>query len=93
MFFWILWCIDVITTLVVLHFFLIGLADGSVSTQNIGLWMIFLTAILGVTGGSYWLNLQRHPTAAKWAASILALPATLYWLFLLLIIIIKPRWN
>lgn len=93
MFFWILWCIDAITSLVVIYFFMIGLADSSISAQNMVLWMILLAAVGSFTGVSYWLHTHQHPAAAKWVAALLALPAAIYILFVLFILVAKPRWN
>lgn len=93
MLFWILWSIDAIASLVIIYFFMIGLADGSISAQNIFLWMMLLAAVGIITGGSYWLHIHQHPRAARLVAALLALPAAIYFLFILLIIIAKPRWN
>lgn len=35
-----------ITSLVLLSFFLVGLADGSVSSFNMGLWLVLLAVLL-----------------------------------------------
>ena len=45
--FWIPWVIDLVAALVFVYFFFVGLADGSVSSFNIGLWVLVL-CIAGV---------------------------------------------
>ncbi|HLF62160.1 MAG TPA: hypothetical protein VI603_00300 [Saprospiraceae bacterium] len=92
-FFWILWGFDAIITLVVLYFFMIGLNDGSVSSFNMGLWLVILLALAGVMGGSLWLKSANHAGLAKVLLFLLAIPGLLYALFMLIVIIGKPRWN
>ena len=92
-FFWILWGFDAIIAFVVLYFFFVGLADGSVSSFNMGLWMSLLAVVAIVLFGSLWLNSHGRPGLAKGVLSILAIPGFLYLLFLLVGLITKPRWN
>lgn len=92
-YFWILWGFVAIIALVVLYFFFIGLADGSVSASNMGLWMAMLSVVAAVLLGSLWLKSQERLGLAKGVLCILAVPGFLYLLFLLLVIIGKPRWN
>ena len=47
--FWVPWGIAAVVTGVAVCFFLIGLADGSVSSFNAGLWMLILLGTVGVT--------------------------------------------
>lgn len=91
--FWTLWGIDAIAALVVLIFFFIGIGDGSVSSDNAGLWFVMLAVLAGILLGSLWLKAQGYLGWAKALLSVLAIPATLYGLFLLLVVITKPRWN
>jgi hypothetical protein len=92
-FFWVLWGFDAIITLVILYFFFIGLADGSVSSFNMGLWVFILLVLAAIMGGSLWLKSTNHMTLAKVLLMLLAIPGLLYALFMLFIIIGKPRWN
>ncbi|MBX2892704.1 MAG: osmoprotectant transporter permease [Saprospiraceae bacterium] len=92
-YFWILWGFVAIIALVVLYFFFIGMADGSVSASNMGLWMAMLGVVAAVLLGSLWLKSQERLGLAKCVLYILAVPGFLYLLFLLLVIIGKPRWN
>jgi hypothetical protein len=91
--FWILWGFDGIITLVVLYFFMVGLSDGSVSSFNMGLWMIILLILAGIMGGSLWLKSANHMTLAKVLLLLLAIPGLLYGLFMLFMLIGKPSWN
>lgn len=91
--FWILWGLDAVITLVVLYFFVWGLFDGSVSSFNIGLWAVILLVIGGIMGGSLLLRSANHPILGALVLAILAVPGLLYGFFVLLLIILKPRWN
>lgn len=88
-----LWGFDAIIALVVLYFFFIGLADGSVSSFNMGLWLFLLAVVAAILFGSLWLKSHDRTGLAKGVLSILAVPGLLYLLFLLVVLITKPRWN
>lgn len=92
-FFWILWGFDAIIALVVLYFFFIGLGDGSVSSFNMGLWLMMLAAVAAILFGSLWLQSHNRLSLAKGILSILAVPGFLCLLFLLVVLVSKPRWN
>jgi hypothetical protein len=84
---------DGLTGLVLLYFFAIGLADGSVSAFNLGLWLGMLAAVAGLLAGAWALQkAQRHKTALTllW---LLAAPGLAYALFIGLVLITNPRWN
>lgn len=91
--FWVLWGFDALIALVVLYFFFIGLADGSVSSFNIGLWLLILLAVGGVVLGSLGLRSADHSGAAKGVLLILALPGLMFLLFFLSVLLLNPRWN
>jgi hypothetical protein len=50
--FWILWGWDALIAAVFVYFFLAGLADGSVSSFNMGLWLVTLGVLAVVMLGS-----------------------------------------
>lgn len=52
----ILWGLDAAIALIFLYFFFAGLADGSISSFNIGLWLLILLAIATILGGGYGLR-------------------------------------
>ena len=92
-FFRLIFAFDVIVALVVLYFFVIGLADGSVSSFNGSLWAAILAALAAILGGGWALNKSGHRAAAIVVLLILAVPSLLYALFILLLLITQPRWN
>jgi hypothetical protein len=85
--------IDVLVALVVVYFFIIGLADGSVSSFNMSLWLGLLAVVAAVVGGGWILDANGKRGAAIAVLLILAVPGVLYALFILLIVIAQPRWN
>ncbi len=85
--------VDAVTALVELYFFFIGLADGSVSSFNIGLWLGILAIVAAVLGGGWMLNGNGRRGAANAVLAILAVPALLYSLFILAILITQPSWQ
>ena len=91
--FGILWGFDAAIAAVVLFFFLLGLSDGSVSSFNIGIWLLFLLGVGGVVGGSFHLSSRGLRRPALALALVLAVPGLLYALFLLVVLIGRPRWN
>lgn len=92
-FFWILWGFDALIALVALYFFFIGLADGSVSSFNAKIWALLLFGLAVILLGSLGLKSIGQLPWAKVLLSILAIPGLLYVLFILMVIITKPRWN
>ncbi len=85
--------IDAAAALVILYFFFVGLADGSVSSFNIALWLAILGGVAGVLGGGWALNAKGQRGAAIAVLLVLAVPAFLFGLFMLLAVLLKPRWN
>ena len=91
--FWAAWTIAAIITAIFVYFFLVGLADGSVSSLNIILWTAVVLGVIAVTGGSLWLKRTNRPVLATVVAMLLALPGLLAGLVFLIILILHPRWN
>jgi hypothetical protein len=83
----------VLVALVVVYFFIVGLADGSVSSFNMSLWLGLLAVVAAVVGGGWILDANGKRGAAIAVLLILAVPGVLYALFILLIVIAQPRWN
>ncbi|MEO8764029.1 MAG: hypothetical protein ABI416_07070 [Ginsengibacter sp.] len=92
-FFKILWAIDALVSLIVLYFFFEGLGDGTVSSGNMGLWLIILIILAAVMLGSIWFNTNGHPGLAKTTLCLLAIPSILYGFFILILILSDTRWN
>jgi hypothetical protein len=59
----ILFGIDALAGAVILYFFFVGLADGSVSSFNMGLWAAILAALAAILGGGYALNANGWTTS------------------------------
>ncbi|MBA4852987.1 osmoprotectant transporter permease [Emticicia sp. BO119] len=91
--FWVFWGIDAIVALIAVCFFFTGLADGSVSSFNIGLWLIMLIVIAAVLSGTLALRSAGNLTLAKILAGLLAVPAFLFFLFFIIIICSGAKWN
>lgn len=87
------WGIDAIATAVALYFFFIGLADGSVSSYNILLWLVLLMILAGVLVGSFMLKSGGKLLAAKIIAGFLAIPSLLVLLFFIVLLSSDVRWN
>ncbi|HXJ34244.1 MAG TPA: osmoprotectant transporter permease [Candidatus Eisenbacteria bacterium] len=91
--FWFLWTIDALVALVFLYFFFVGLADGSVSSFNIGLWSVVLVALAGIVLGSLHLRSAGRIGPAIKLLGLLAVPAIGVGLLFLAVLITHPRWN
>jgi len=84
---------DALVALVVLYFFVIGLADGSVSSFNMGLWLGILALVAAVLGGGWMLAAAGRPAFAASVLMVLFIPGLLYALFLLLVVLTQPNWH
>jgi len=82
-----------LTAAVVVVYFFIGLADGSISAFNIGLWSALLVFIGAVLWGGRALRARGRTGAALVVLGLLALPGVAYGLFVLLIVVTQPHWN
>jgi Na+/melibiose symporter-like transporter len=92
-FYKIFWVIDVITTAVILFFFVIGLGDGSVSSYNIALWAAMIILPIALLIGSYILKTKSRLKQANWLLAIMAVPVFLFFLFYVVLILSNPKWN
>ena len=63
------------------------------SSFNIGLWLALLGGIAAVLGGGWALNAKGQRRAALGVLAILALPGLLFGLFILMVLVLQPRWN
>jgi ABC-type microcin C transport system permease subunit YejB len=92
-FYRILWGIDLLVALVAFAFFAIGIADGTVSSFNIALWLAILAGITAVVVGARTLARRANVVAACIVAAALALPAFLFAVFLAVAMASGVRWN
>ena len=91
--FWVFWGIDAAICTIVAIFFLLGLANGSVSSFNIVLWIAIWATLAVVIAGSLWLKAAGRPVLGTLLLLVLAIPGLLYGLFLLLFVVTKTSWN
>lgn len=91
--FWPLWIFDALIAAVFVFFFLWGIADGTVSSFNIMLWLGILAGLGAVVGGG--MALQRAGRVGRAIPLLLlpALPGLLFVLFFVALIVLQPRWN
>lgn len=89
----ILFVINALAAAVLIYFFLEGLSDGTVSSYNGGLWAGTLAALAAILGGGVVLNAAGKRGLAIAVLLILAIPATLFGLWVLAMIVLQPRWN
>lgn len=78
---------------VALYFFGVGVADGSVSSFNIVMWLALLCALGGIVFSGIAINRSGQRAAAIAVLAIVAVPAILAALFFLVLIVTQPRWN
>jgi hypothetical protein len=90
--FWIAWGIDLIAALILIYFFFVGLADGSVSSFNMGLWLFILCVAAIVVGGGVAMR-ATHPKLATMLVAAAAVPCALLGPFFAVIILVPARWN
>jgi len=91
--FWIPWSIDLVVAVIAVYFFFVGLADGSVSSFNMGLWLVILSALGGIVGGSLALRAAARTRVAIVMVALLAVPSALIGLFYLVLLVAPVRWN
>lgn len=89
----ILFGIGLLAMAIIVWFFLLGVADGSISAFNILMWLGLLAVPGGILGGGWWLRGRGRPRAANAVLALLAVPAAGMGLFFLLLIVSPGRWN
>jgi undecaprenyl pyrophosphate phosphatase UppP len=85
--------IDALAAATVGYFFTSGLADGSISDFNIRLWMGILLAISTIIIGGIMLRKATKPALANVVLAVLAVPAILYGIFILAVVVTGAQWN
>ena len=83
----------VLVAVVAVVFFVIGIADGSVSSFNIALWVGLLGGIAAILYTARRLRAHGHSRAAVALLSILALPGLMDAFFMILVIATGTNWN
>lgn len=88
--FWSLFSIDVIITIVVIYFFIFGLADGSVTLDNVSFWFFILIFILADIFSSF-VILNYDLFTSKIILSFVAIPGIL--IGSILVYVAKKKWK
>jgi len=92
-FFWTVWVIDALASLVLLFFFFMGLMDGSVSSYNGLEWILILAAVGAVLAGSIYFFRNGKKSIAYLLVCLLAVPALLLGIFLLFLVFADIHWQ
>lgn len=91
--FWVLWGWDALIAAVFLYFFFAGLADGSVSSFNMGLWLVTLAILAIVMLGSLLLRSSNRMVLAVTLLLVLAIPGVAFVLFFGSLLILQPDFK
>ena len=89
----ILLAVDAAIAAILLYFFVTGIEDGSVSSFNILPWLGTLGGIALIIGGAFALRAKGQKAVANLILAVPAVPGLLFGLFILLAVILQPRWN
>jgi len=93
MLFRILWIFDAIVAAIFLFFFFAGVSAGTVSSFNIGLWLTILGGLAAMLAVSWFLKKKGLVWLGVIVLAFPALPAMLYLLFILSMLILQPDWR
>jgi hypothetical protein len=85
--------VSALPALAAVWFFLEGLADGTVSAFNIGLWLGLLAVACGLPAAGAVLQANGKTMAAKLLLALVAVPVLLGVVLLVLLIVAPPRWH
>ena len=91
--YWASFTIAALVNLCAMGFFIVGIADGTVSSFNMTLWLAILATTAGVLFVGHRLHLHGRTGPAIAVLAILAVPGLLFGLFALTMIVNPPRWN
>ncbi|PWS37573.1 hypothetical protein DFH01_12180 [Falsiroseomonas bella] len=78
---------------VILFFFLWGVSDGTVSADNILLWAVLIAVPSAILWAAMTLRAKGRRGAAMALASLLAVPALLAGIVILVFISNPPQWH
>jgi hypothetical protein len=84
--------IDIAAAAVALFFFLWGLTDGT-ALYAPGLWLLLLGGIAAIIGGGIALARAGRTLVASLLLAVLAVPAAGYVVFIVMLLVLEPRWN
>jgi hypothetical protein len=89
----VLWGFDLVAATIALALFAIGIADGSVSSFNIVLWIALLAGLALVVFGSRALRERGRNGLAIALAGVLAVPVILFGVLFGAVMFSGARWN
>jgi hypothetical protein len=84
---------DLLAAAIAVSFFGIGIADGTVSSFNIGIWSLLLLLLSAVLFVGMVFKSKGKPWLATATLGIVAVPTIAAGLFILIVLITNPRWN
>jgi hypothetical protein len=91
--FYIILAIDTLVPIIAIFYFFVGLADGSVSSRNMLLWIVLLAALVLLWLACLYLYKAGWIKLAWTIAILLGLPAMIGLLYILMIMFGNVRWN
>jgi len=91
--FWIFLSIDALICAIVIGSFFWGLIDGSVSSFNMGIWIIIFVVLATIITGSLLLKKHGQLVLGTILLLVLAVPGLLSGLFLFLFVVSGSSWN
>jgi hypothetical protein len=91
--FFLLLTTDLIVLSIFLFFFAAGLGDGTVSSQNMALWLGILVSLGLTIASGVALRQKARPGLACLMLAVVAVPAFLFLSYILWALIFQPRWN
>lgn len=91
--FWIVFGFDTVLAFAFLFFFLVGIADGSVTPANMALWITILTVLMAIVVGSLTLRVKERNRAAMSLALALGVPGLLVGLLFVGTLLLQPDFK
>jgi hypothetical protein len=86
----VLWIFNALMSLFPVIYFFVGMADGSVTSSNMGMWMAILLLIAAILYGPVWLKNNGRLRLAKVVLIIAGAPYAMMILIYLLTIFLGP---
>jgi len=84
--------IDLLTAIVIGGFFIVGVADGSVSSFNTQLWIGIWFAVAAIIAGGVALHRVTKTIFANLTLALLAVPTVLYVIFIGVFVFSGTSW-
>jgi hypothetical protein len=91
--YWILWIFNALIALIPIYFFFVGLGDGSISSRNLGIWLILMLVVAVVLVGPFLLKAAHQMGLAKGLMIVAAIPGILVVLYFIVVMTMNPDWK